>query len=74
MMTRIGTRLPCLETCTQHWWRSTACRRNMFIAAAFDVTENLRLGERNTLAVRFEPVVGSVLTVVRNNTERQAIW
>lgn len=34
--------------------------RNMFIAATFDVAENLRLGERNTLAVRFEPVVGSV--------------
>jgi beta-mannosidase len=34
--------------------------RNMFIAATFDVTQHLRLGERNTLAVRFEPVVGSV--------------
>jgi len=34
--------------------------RNMFIAATFEVAENLRLGERNTLAVRFEPVVASV--------------
>jgi beta-mannosidase len=34
--------------------------RNMFIAATFDVTERLRPGERNTLAVRFEPVVASV--------------
>jgi len=34
--------------------------RNMFIAAPFDVTEHLRVGERNTLAVRFEPVVASV--------------
>ncbi|MDH7487382.1 MAG: glycoside hydrolase family 2 protein [Anaerolineae bacterium] len=34
--------------------------RNMFIAATFDVTEHLRLGERNTLAVRFDPVVASV--------------
>jgi len=34
--------------------------RNMFIAAVFDVTEHLRVGERNTLAVRFEPVAVSV--------------
>ena len=34
--------------------------RNMFIAATSDVTEHLRVGERNTLAVRFEPVVASV--------------
>ena len=34
--------------------------RNMFIAATFDVTEHLRAGERNTLAVRFDPVVASV--------------
>ncbi len=34
--------------------------RNMFIAATFDVTEHLHLGERNTLAVRFEPTVAPV--------------
>ncbi|MBU0703914.1 MAG: glycoside hydrolase family 2 protein, partial [Chloroflexi bacterium] len=34
--------------------------RNMLIAATFDVTENLRPGERNTLVVRFEPVVESI--------------
>jgi len=34
--------------------------RNMFIAATFDVTEHLRVGERNTLAVRFEPVAESI--------------
>jgi len=34
--------------------------RNMFIAATLDVTEHLRVGERNTLAVRFDPVVASV--------------
>ncbi len=34
--------------------------RNMFIAAAFDVTEHLRVDEDNTLAVRFEPVAASV--------------
>jgi beta-mannosidase len=36
------------------------CHRNMFIAATFDVTEHLRAGEHNTLAVRFDPVVASV--------------
>jgi beta-mannosidase len=34
--------------------------RNMFVAAAFDVTEHLRQGERNTLAVRFNPVRAAV--------------
>ena len=34
--------------------------QNMFIAATFDVTEHLRLSERNTLAVRFEPVTESI--------------
>jgi beta-mannosidase len=34
--------------------------QNMFIAAVFDVTEHLRVGEDNTLAVRFEPVVASI--------------
>jgi len=34
--------------------------RNMFIATTLDVTAHLRVGERNTLAVRFEPVAESV--------------
>jgi len=34
--------------------------RNMFIAATFDVTEHLRLSERNMLAVRLDPVAESI--------------
>jgi len=33
---------------------------NMFIAAEFDVTQRLRFGGANTLAVRFDPVVATV--------------
>ncbi len=34
--------------------------QNMFTAATFDVTEQLRRGERNTLAVRFDPVTATI--------------
>jgi len=34
--------------------------QNMFTAATFDVTEHLRRGERNTLAVRFDPVAATI--------------
>ena len=28
MMVQVGSRLPCLETCTRHWWRPGAWRRH----------------------------------------------
>ena len=34
--------------------------QNMFTAATFDVTEHLRRGERNTVAVRFDPVAATI--------------
>ena len=34
--------------------------QNMFTPATFDVTEHLRRGERNTVAVRFDPVAATI--------------
>jgi beta-mannosidase len=50
---------------------------NMFRPAAFDVTERLRSGEPNVLAVRFDPplrrIVGKALSAWGRNPERTAM-